>query len=220
VQTVLACVLQTALRLLHPVMPFESEELWRLLHETLGLAAPSLLIRAAWPEVQRGFCAPALLELVHAKYELISLGRMLRSEYNVPPGAKVRFAVKPAADELARFLAGESDTMARLLQASEITVDPAFTAAHPLPGQMTKTATIFMFLDGAFDLKAEAQRMTKQLGEVEGYIAAQQRKLANGKFTSSAPATVVEKEQAKLAEAQERAAKLRQMLAFFAGGAA
>jgi len=214
-QTVLACVLGSAIRLLHPVMPFITEEIWTLLHQRLGIALPGMLIKADWPEAESGFCDAARLDQVMNKYELICAGRNLRSEYSIAPSAKVKFAVKPHDAAMASFLAGETDTLKRFLGAAELAVDAGFTAPHPMPSQVSAGATIFMFLEGALDVAAEEQRLDKQLAEAEKYIASLQQKLANEKFVANAAAEVVDLERGKLAEAEERAQKIRHMQAFF-----
>ena len=215
VQSVLACVLGASLKVLSPVMPFLSEELWRVLHEAVGAQQAALLVTTAWPAAQFGFCPPERLAQVQSKYELISSGRSLRSEYNIPQGTKARFAIKPADPDFAAFLAGERETMARLLQASEIEIDCAFTPPRPLPSHVIPAATLHLYLDSALDMKAEAKRAAQQVEKAVAYAETQRKKLANEKFVAGAPAAVVEKEREKLADAEARVEKLRQMCAFF-----
>jgi valyl-tRNA synthetase len=213
-QTVLGCVLNTSIRLLHPVMPFLSEEIWQLLHEVTGNESDVLLIKAAWPATRSGWCDEERLSEIDNKYILIGLGRSLRSEFNIPPSAKVRFAIKPEKESTAAFLSGELETLKRFLQATEIRIDPEFEPSHPLPSQITAGAAIYLFLDSALDMEAEAKRIGKQYEALMKYIAGIEKKLANEKFIENAPAEVIEKEKEKLNEAREKVEKLDQMRAY------
>jgi len=217
-QTVLACVLRTAIRLLHPVMPYISEEIWTLVHKVVGATPDTMLINAPWPDARSGFCNAQRLEQVTAKYEIIRLGRGLRSEFNIAPSAKVHFAIKPASTATEEFLKGDTETLGRFLSASDLTIDASFEPPHPLPSQVGADATIYLFPESALDMAAEAERIGKQLAKLEGYAAALHKKLANEKFVSNAPADIVAAEREKLADAENRAEKLRHMLEFVAAG--
>lgn len=215
-QTVLACVLNTALRLAHPVMPFITEEIWTLLHRVTETPCTVPLIKAAWPQAQRGFCDPARLQRVLGTYELIRLGRNLRSEFNIAPGAKVRFALKPLDQTMADFLRGETATLQKFLGAAELIIDAAFAPPHPLPSHAGSCASIYLFLDGMLDVRAEQARIAKQLAELDKYLAGVRAKLANEKFIQHAAPEVVEQERAKCAEAEAKRARLEQMQSFLA----
>ncbi|MCX7005106.1 MAG: valine--tRNA ligase, partial [bacterium] len=212
-QTVLAGVLGAMVRLLQPVMPFIAEEIWRVLHEVCGAAAPGLLALVPWPRAVRGFCSPQRLQLVNDKYELIRLGRSLRGEFSIAPAAKVRFAIRPHDEASAIFLREQCATLQRFLGAAEIMVDPAFVPPHPLPTQVSADATLYMFLDGVLDVAAETARITRQRAETEKFIAGIAAKLANEKFVAHAAPEVVEAKREKLREARERLGKLEQMQA-------
>lgn len=207
-QTVLACVLNTTLRLAHPVMPFITEEIWTLLHRVTETPLTTPLIKAAWPEARRGFCEPQRLQRVMATYELIRLGRNLRSEFNIAPSARVRFAVKPHDSAMAAFLQAETAILHKFLGAAEVTIDPAFSPPHPLPSHTSAMADIFLFLEGTLDVRAECARVAKQLAEVEKYLANVRAKLDNEKFLQHAAPEVIEQERAKYAEAEAKRARL------------
>jgi len=215
-QTVLACVLNTALRLLHPVMPYITEEIWSLLHRVTGTPCRVPLIKAAWPAVHRGFCDPARLQRVMDTYDLIRLGRNLRSELNIAPSARVRVALKPAGEDMAQFLNGERATLQKFLGAAEIIIDPAFAPPQPLPSHAGRSANIYLFLDGTLDPRAESARIAKQLAELDKYLAGVRAKLGNEKFIQHAAPEVIEQERAKCADAEARRARLEQMQTFLA----
>jgi len=167
-----------------------------------------MLIKAPWPKAQKGFCPPELLEQVKSKFELICLGRSLRSEFNIQPSVKVKFAIKPNSKETETFLTENLETLRKFLNSEEINIDNNFNSETPLPSQVGATATIYLFPDSGLDKQAELKRIGKQIEQVEKYIFSLEKKLSNEKFVGNAPAKIVEKEREKLAEAKEKSAKL------------
>jgi len=205
---VLASVLSEIVKLLHPVMPYMSEEIWQLLHKVAGKEPGTMLIKASWPKAQKGFCPPELLEQVKSKFELIRLGRSLRSDLNIQPSVKVKFAIKPNSEETENFLSKNIDTLKKFLNSDEIDIDKNFSSKTPLPSHVGTEATIFLFPDSALDKEAELKRIGKQIEKVESYISSLEKKLSNEKFVGNAPAEIVEKEREKLSNAKEKLAKL------------
>ncbi|MCX7848483.1 MAG: valine--tRNA ligase [bacterium] len=212
-QVVLACVLNTTLRLAHPVLPFITEEIWTLLHEVTQTPCHTMLIKAAWPEAQRGFCDAERVRRVLDMFETIRLGRHLRSEYNIAPGVRVRFALKPHDEPMAAMLRAEEPLLRKFLGASEVCIDPAFVPPRPLPSHAGAGASIYLYLDGALDVRAERARIAKQLAELDKYLAGVRAKLNNEKFVRHAAPEVVEQERAKCAEAEAKRVRLAHMQA-------
>ena len=211
-QAVLATVIETALRLLHPMMPFETEAIYANL---LAITEKKrvMLINAEWPEVAGNWCDELRLAYVMRKYELISLGRSMRSAFNIGPGQKASFVLRPENAELERFLEGERETLTRFLTAGELTISCAFKPEGAMPCQVAPEVAIYLKLDGSVDIPAERKKVEKQIGEVTGYVASLEKKLGNVSFTSHAPAEVIEKEKNKLAEAKEKLTKLQDLFA-------
>ena len=211
-QAVLATVIETALRLLHPMMPFETEAIYANLLAITEKKRP-MLINADWPEVAGNWCDELRLAYVMRKYELISLGRSMRSAFNIGPGQKASFVLRPENAELERFLEGERETLTRFLTAGELTISCAFKPEGAMPCQVAPEVAIYLKLDGSVDIPAERKKVEKQIGEVTGYVASLEKKLGNVSFTSHAPAEVIEKEKNKLAEAKEKLTKLQDLFA-------
>ncbi|MBR6461756.1 valine--tRNA ligase [bacterium] len=211
-QAVLATVIETALRLLHPMMPFETEAIYANLLAITEQKRP-MLINAEWPEVAGNWCDELRLAYVMRKYELISLGRSMRSAFNIGPGQKASFVLRPENAELERFLEGERETLTRFLTAGELTISCAFKPEGAMPCQVAPEVAIYLKLDGSVDIPAERKKVEKQIGEVTGYVASLEKKLGNVSFTSHAPAEVIEKEKNKLAEAKEKLTKLQDLFA-------
>lgn len=211
-QAVLATVIETALRLLHPMMPFETEAIYANLLAITEKKRP-MLINAEWPEAAGNWCDEKRLAYVMRKYELISLGRSMRSAFNIGPGQKASFVLRPENAELETFLEGERETLTRFLTAGELTISCAFKPEGAMPCQVAPEVAIYLKLDGSVDIPSERKKVEKQLSEVSGYIASLEKKLGNESFTAHAPAEVIEKEKNKLAEAQEKLAKLQDLFA-------
>ena len=211
-QAVLATVIETALRLLHPMMPFETEAIYANLLAITEQKRP-MLINAEWPEAAGNWCDEKRLAYVMRKYELISLGRSMRSAFNIGPGQKASFVLRPENAELERFLEGERETLTRFLTAGELTISCAFKPEGAMPCQVAPEVAIYLKLDGSVDIPAERKKVEKQISEVTGYVASLEKKLGNVSFTSHAPAEVIEKEKNKLAEAKEKLTKLQDLFA-------
>jgi len=141
------------------------------------------------------------------------LGRSMRSAFNIGPGQKASFVLRPENAELETFLEGERETLTRFLTAGELTISCTFKPEGAMPCQVAPEVAIYLKLDGSVDIPSERKKVEKQLSEVSGYIASLEKKLGNESFTAHAPAEVIEKEKNKLAEAQEKLAKLQDLFA-------
>ena len=202
-----AFVLDQALKLLHPFMPFVTEELWaKLANEAEGRA--SLLMLAPWPET-RG------LEIAQADAEigwlikLISEVRSVRSEMNVPAAAKVPLIIAGAADTTRARVAVHADTIKRLARLDSLDFGRPQAGAVQI---VLEEATLALPLAGVIDIGAESQRLKREIDKVGSEIKQLDAKLANEKFVSRAPEHVVEEQRERKTEAEATAAKLEQAL--------
>ena len=196
-QRTLVDVLDAALRLLHPLMPFVTEELWRSLPRDGKL--PESMVLAAMPRVEdfvRDEQAEAAGERLVAIVRAI---RSIRSEMNVPPSTRIPLLVggDPASVEAARALSGEISSLARLASTEWLsgTDRPRGTAVAAAGG-----VELFVPLAGLIDVEAERGRLHKARGKVEKEVDRIKKKLGNESFLERAPAAVVAKERGKLEE--------------------
>ncbi|MFO1148779.1 MAG: valine--tRNA ligase [Alsobacter sp.] len=195
--------------LLHPFMPFITEELWRIKGEQ-GPARTSILALAAWP-------TPLALDAAAAEAEigwlvdLVTEIRSARSETNVPAGAQVPL-VLVGASEQTRARAGRwGDMLRRLARLSEIGFADA---APPQSVQVVARGEVAALpLAGIVDIAAEVARLRKEIARLEGEIAKIDAKLGNADFMARAPEEVVEEQRDRREEAEARLAKLREALA-------
>ncbi|WP_066453800.1 valine--tRNA ligase [Anaerotruncus rubiinfantis] len=205
-QQVLVYVMTGILKLLHPFMPFITEEIWQALpHE-----GESIMV-SSWPvydEALNFATEEAQFEMVMAAIRAI---RNRRAEMNVPPSKKASIYI--ATDEPAVFEAGVPFFL-RLASASEVKVAGSFE----IPGAVqviTDAARIFIPMDELIDREKEIARLNAEKAKVEKEIAAVNGKLANQGFVAKAPAAVVDAERARLAKARERLAKIEESIAAF-----
>ncbi|AZO23247.1 valine--tRNA ligase [Mesorhizobium sp. M1E.F.Ca.ET.045.02.1.1] len=198
-----AFVLDEIYKLLHPMMPFMTEELWA---QTAGEGKErgSLLCHAAWPspDFEDDDAAADINWLV----DLVSGIRSVRSEMNVPPAAIAPLAVIGANATTRERLERHDQAIKRLARIGSISL-----AETPPKGSaqiVLNEATISLPLGSLIDLAAEAARLQKELAKVTEEIARLHKKLSNEKFVANAPEEVVEAEREKLAEYREAQEKL------------
>jgi len=205
---VLGEVLDRLLRLIHPVLPFVTEELWT------SLTGGESVVIARWPgEVADGVsdrlqplpADPEAEAEISALMRLVTEVRRFRSDQGVRPGQQVP-ARLVGADGTP--LARHEDSIRALLRLSEPGPDFAPTATVAAEG-----VTIELDTMAGLDIEAERKRLAKDLAAAHAEITAVERKLANASFVERAPADVVAKNRARLAAAQEEAARLGERLA-------
>jgi valyl-tRNA synthetase len=220
VRQVMHEVFATSLRLLHPMIPFLTEELWH----AMGYGGPDdLLLRAAWPAARDqeslaewGVDARTV-RYVEDKHEIIRLGRNLRADYSLSPSMKIRYIIRPETDEQARLLTAERDIVAALLRAGDLTIEPGFAPAAVMPHGSGRLGTIFMPIEGLIDAAAERARLGAQLEAVTRDLGAVNRKLDNIAFVQKAPPKVVEQQRSRKQELLEKGEKLRRLLDVLGG---
>ena len=187
-------VLDDMLRLLHPFMPFVSEELWQALP---GRNPAERLAVAAWPRQKSSYTNVAAQKQMEELQAIITAVRTLRSEMNVPPGRTVRVLIQAPADVLGRLR--ESEVWIRTLcraesvEAAERVEKPAASASAVAGG-----CEIYLPLADLIDLGAERDRLRKELERLDGLLIGARKKLSNQDFLTKAKPEVVERERAKM----------------------
>lgn len=201
------------LRLLHPFMPFVTEEL----AQQLGyVGADSSIVLSGYPTVEemKGIIIDAdLLAGMDAKFAAIKAGRNMRASYNIPPSKKIEYTFKPADKKTENFLQTEIASIEMLMRAEKFVLDAEYAADATSPSIVTDAGTLFMSLEGLVDVEAEKAKLEKQKQELAGWIKGSSAKLANKNFTDRAPENVVADARAKLAEMEEKLARVEEMIA-------
>jgi valyl-tRNA synthetase len=204
---VLAWVLERSLRVLHPIMPFVTEEVW------LRFEAGESIVIAPWPEQRpehRDAGAESRFGFVQ---ELVTALRRFRKSHSLPdkrPIPSVRTTGTTAEQQAVMGeLHQEMKRIANITFLDEEDADPGAGGAARL---MVDGAEVVIPLAHLLDVDAERQRLTKRLNEVEGDAAKHSAKLANEGFLAKAPEAVVAQERARLAALQQEAVALREQL--------
>jgi valyl-tRNA synthetase len=206
-----AWAIDEILKVLHPFMPFLTEELWHRLGEH-GTRAEGLLMHTNWPAARVADDAAAAE--INWLVSLISEVRSVRSEMNVPAGAKVAIVIAGASEETRTRLKTHESAVLRLARAETVALADAAPSgsAQIIVGE----ATVCLPLAGVIDLGAEKARLDKEAGKLESEIQKVEKKLSNPKFVEKAPQEVVDGERDKIADAREKLDKIeiaRQRLA-------
>ena len=196
-------VLSAISRLLHPFMPHITEELWSLLD--LGEGS----IQFSLPPEKIGLDDVGDLtgkrQLVSDIYQTIQAGRNLMSESKLHSNKKMRFILR--TDN--KLISSQLPTLARLLNAEEVRLDPKYEAQAGNPVAVTPLGEIFLTVAAA-DKAGEQQRLDKEIVRIETEARAAEKKLENKSFVDRAPATVVEEHRRRLKDFSEQLAKLKQ----------
>jgi valyl-tRNA synthetase len=201
-----AYVLRTLLVLLHPFMPFITEELW----EKLGLKTDTMLIRTQWPDLASVPVDSAAASEMGWVVALISSVRAVRAEMNVSPAAQIDMILNGATPETLKRLETHRDLIVRLARLKTIERDAAVPkgSAQILVGE----ASVALPLAGVIDLDKERARLEREIARLDGEIGKIDRKLGDGAFIAKAPPEVVEIQRERRAEAEESKARLREAL--------
>jgi valyl-tRNA synthetase len=203
---VLDFVLFKILRLLHPFMPFVTEE---LAHQMGFLNDDESIMNEAYPKPLKDKQIPSIMnpdpniiDMVEAKFQLIRAGRALRAQYDVPPGKKIAYYIKAVDSETEQFMQGEVAGIRMMLNASEVTISTAdFTdASGPAPAQLVNAGSIYLPLEGLINIEDELKKLEKQQKQIIGWMKGSKAKLSNQKFLSKAPEKVIKEAQEHLNE--------------------
>ena len=192
-------VLSAIVRLLHPFMPHITEELWSL----LGLGEGSIQFAPLPKKIAIGNVDLKKRKLVAAIYEMIQAGRNLRAQARIPSNQRAKYALRSSQKELT----DGQETISRLLNASELIIDPKFMAGAGTPVATTHLGEILLIVD--VDLSAERDRLDKEIAKVETELRTVEGKLANKSFVDRAPRDVVELNRQRQKNFSEQLAKLK-----------
>ncbi|CAM3083655.1 valine--tRNA ligase [Paenibacillus sediminis] len=202
-QSVLAYVLDRTLRMIHPFMPFISEEIWQHLPhkgDTITLAE--------WPKYDAAFEAADAVAEMNLLMDTIRAVRNIRAEVNVPMSKKIELLVKPGDQATLEIITRNENYIRRFCNTSEFKAalnveipDKAMTA-------VVTGAELYLPLSGLIDITQEIARLEKELQHLNAEVERIDKKLSNEGFVSKAPAKVIEEERAKHADYSEKRSKV------------
>src|SRR5216110_912874 len=195
-KAVLAYCFDLSLRLLHPVVPFITEELWQRLRDR---KPAELLTSAHWPLARPELEDPRADQEFARVKTAIELIRSIRAEYRVSPKTKLRATIVARGNDKAATFEGERDTIVRLAQLESLALDGApggagGVGAHAVFGDGSE---VVVALEGSIDVQQECRRLSDELGRLDNQLKALAARLTNESFVSRAPKDVVAKEREK-----------------------
>lgn len=198
-QSVLAHVLEQTLRLLHPFMPFITEEIWQHLpHKGTSITV------AEWPTVNEKLHFPDSVKQMGLLMEVIRNVRNIRAEMNVPLSKKIELMIKPASEEAERLLQQGEEYIRRFCNPEKLLISQALTTPEKVVSAVVTGAEIYLPLAGLIDLDKEIARLEKEAENLQKEVERVEKKLSNQGFLAKAPEQVVEEERAKGRDYQEK----------------
>ena len=198
---ILADVFSKAVRLLHPFMPFITEELW---HEMGYASADESIVRASWPKpyTEAENSAWGVTEdvrgYVENKREMITAGRALRADANIPPSQEIAYVINAVSAETAARVERDIDYMKAALHASSIELRSDPLAGMPFT--LCALGSIGIPLEGVIDVAAEKKRILGEIGKLQGFLRTVDAKLGNESFVAKAPPKIIEQQKTRREE--------------------
>ena len=212
----LLTVLEQALRLLHPFMPYITEELWqrlpgeKQLHPAYAGAKPTVML-TSFPEGNSELIDEAAESEMQAIIELISRVRNIRSEMNIKPGERIPIIVGAPDENLRRVFSSARDQISRLVRASELSVDERLDAPRASArAVLTGGAELAVPLEGLIDFEQERRRLQREQEKLNAEAAKLEAQLGNPNFVSRAPAERVNEVRARIADIAQQSSQLQQ----------
>lgn len=207
-------VLETILRLAHPIIPFVTEELWQKVAPVAGREGASIAV-AAYPEAQPEKIDEASIAYVERIKAMVDSCRTLRGEMGVSPAQRLPLLAMGDSAEAAEFLRANAAVLKNLAKLSDVKVfedEAAWQAeAQSAPVSVVGDARLALFVE--IDVEAEKARLTKEAKRLEGEIAKANGKLSNEAFCAKAPAAVLEQEKKRVADFGATLARIQEQLA-------
>ncbi|HEX7075029.1 MAG TPA: valine--tRNA ligase, partial [Hyphomicrobiaceae bacterium] len=207
-RAMVAWALDQVLKLLHPFMPFITEELWAHMVEH-GIKRDAMLALSPWPELD-GLADPAADEELGWVVNLVSEVRSVRAEMNVPAGARVPLVLVGSNDAIRRRAEHHEETISRLARLGSISFEDAPPAGAAVIAFGETTAALP--LSGIIDMAAEKARLRREIDKATADIGKIDAKLANAQFLAKAPEEVVEEQRERKAELETLSARLANAL--------
>ncbi len=202
VMAILADVYGKILRLLHPYMPFVTEEIW---HQLGYCSAEETILRAPYP---KGYSAEQktawglseeVLAYVETKRDLITGARSLRAEAGIAPALPIRALLHVATPELASKLSADAPSIKTAIRAESLDfINEA--PAKAMPSKLLKAGMLYIPLEGLVDTKAETEKLEKEIAKLQGFLKGINAKLSNEAFVSKAPAAIIQNQRDRKVE--------------------
>ncbi|MBA2525571.1 MAG: valine--tRNA ligase [Pyrinomonadaceae bacterium] len=219
-RTRLLSVLEQALRLLHPFMPYITEELWqrlpganaKLLHQCYAGASPTIML-TSYPQSATELIDEEAEWEMQAVIDLISRVRNIRSEMNIKPGERVPILIGSPDEKLRKVFSGSVDQISRLARASDVSLSDRLNAPRASArAVLVGGAEVAIPLEGLIDFEQERQRLRKEQDKLQAEGSKLDAQLSNANFVERAPEEKVNELRARITDIAQRSAQLKQTI--------
>ena len=197
-------IFENALKMLHPFMPFITEELWQLI---AGRKDGESISTAAYPVVDEKLIKDSADEEMDFVKDIITAIRNIRGEMNIAPSKKVNAMIKSSSVKEYQI-----EYIKKLAKVEDLKVNANIQKPKASASAVLRDVEIYILLEGLIDLEVERQKIQKEITRLEGSLTSIEKKLSNEKFVANAAAEVVEKERAKQKDWIENIGKLKEIL--------
>jgi len=196
---------ENLLKLVHPFMPFVTEELWQLIEKRNEGESIST---SAYPKCDETLIKQNVDDEMNFLQEVVTGIRNIRGEMNIAPSKPISVYLKTEAN-----LSASINYLKKLTRAKEVVIGKDIVKAEKSTAAVVKQCEIYIPLEGLIDVAVEREKLSKDISRLEGSIAGVEKKLSNENFVKNAPADIVEKERAKLTDWKDKLAKLNELIA-------
>jgi len=209
-QTVMLHVLESSLRLLHPFMPFITEEIWQRLPRFGEAASISSIMTAPFPEADEGLINSKIEDEARLLQDAISCVRNIRGEMNIKPSLEIDVLLKATDENRADFYKGYTDYIKFLTRAKKVEIGSNIEKPKMCATGILKDIEVYVPIEGLVDFAEEMSRLRKESEKIKKEIEVVNKKLANQDFIDRAPEAVVIKEKEKYKEFAEKLSKIEE----------
>ncbi|MDQ7056399.1 MAG: class I tRNA ligase family protein [Persephonella sp.] len=201
-------VLDKSMKLLHPVMPFITEEIW----QKLPFKDAEYLPVAPYPEPDENLVFEKEKSVIEDLKEMIASIRNVRADFGIEPSRKLNIYIKPFDEEFEKVIQSMEPSIKLLAKIDRLEVSADLERPQNSVVAVSKRAECYIDIAGTIDVEKEIQRQEKVLKEIEKSISISEKKLSNENFVKKAPPHVVEKERRLYQELKDKAEKVRRII--------
>ena len=208
-QIVLFTVLEGLLRMLHPILPFVTEEIW---HALPGQRAVDSIMQADYPLKPLAATDQSIVADMEGVMDVIRAIRNVRGELDVPPGKKIKVVLNCKSDSVVKSITSGQAYIKSLARVENLLVGVAVERPKQASTQVAGEVEVMIPLADLINVEEEEARLNKEIEKVQKDVGFFERKLSNEKFVANAPPQVLEKDRGKLAAAEKKREILQQSL--------
>src|SRR5699024_756146 len=199
-------IFEDLMKLLHPFMPFITEEIWQHIRPR---DTEEAMIVAEWPELNKSWISEKDQQLFSTIQQMVSSIRNIRTEFKLSPNDEIDLAINAHTEEIAQALQENEWIFRKLQSIRTFNVDISLAKPEASASSVVDGNELFIPLKGFVDLDKERDRMKKEIDRLEGFLQSIESKLNNEGFVTNAPEEVVQKEHDKKADTKTNLRKLK-----------